>query len=394
MRSYDVAIIGAGPAGSSAAISLAEGGASVLLADRAQFPRDKTCGGGVTGRALALAPCPIEDVVEAVVTEAELRSVDGRVVRRAGRSALVYMTQRRRLDNHLAEHAARVGADFRDGVRCSAIDLNGRGAHVHLDGERVAAQIVIGADGVNGIAGAQLGLGGNRAFMLALEGHLDLALAPPSLQDTKLVLESGSIRGGYAWSFPKDDHLNIGIGGWIEEGPSLRSRLADFCRRIGVDPDALDLVRGHRLPLRSFRSRVSRSNACVVGDAAGVVDPLTGDGIYESFLSGRLAAKACLQRLGGDELALTRYGRSLTRALAPQFAASWLLKHAFDRLPRLAYEFAVTEPVWRLLAENVAGAARRKNGRARPFAPSANGGWTMPRSLRPGLVPQSRNRIR
>src|SRR6185437_14911397 len=106
MHRYDVAIIGAGPAGSAAAIGLARRGATVLLADRARFPRDKTCGGGVTGRARAAAPCPIDDVVEAVVTEAELRSVDGRAVSRAGRSPLVYMTQRRRLDQHVASHAA------------------------------------------------------------------------------------------------------------------------------------------------------------------------------------------------------------------------------------------------------------------------------------------------
>jgi geranylgeranyl reductase family protein len=357
MRRYDVAIIGAGPAGSAAAIALARRGASVLLADRARFPRDKTCGGGVTGRARAAAPCSIDEVVEAVVTEADLRSVDGRFVRRAGRSPLVYMTQRWRLDHHVASQAAAAGADFRDDARCSAIELGRDGATLDVEGERIHARIVIGADGANGTAASQLGLGGNRALMLALEGHLKLELAPPALRKGQLVLESGSIRGGYAWSFPKADHLNIGIGGWIDEGPELRARLAQFCRRLDVDPDALEPLRGHRLPLRAFRSRLASENACVVGDAAGLVDPLTGDGIYESFLSGRLAAEACVERLAGDEHALVRYGNSLTRALAPQFASSWVLKHAFDRIPRLTYELAVTRLVWRLLSTNVAGGA-------------------------------------
>jgi menaquinone-9 beta-reductase len=355
MRRYDVAIIGAGPAGSAAAIGLARRGASVLLADRARFPRDKTCGGGVTGRARAAAPCPIDDVVEAVVTEAELLSVDGRSVRRSGRSPLVYMTQRRRLDRHVASHAAAAGADFRDDARCTAVRLDRAGATLDVDGERIHARIVIGADGANGTTASQLALGGNRRLMLALEGHLDLELAPPELRRGQLVLESGSIRGGYAWSFPKADHLNIGIGGWIDEGPELRVRLAEFCRRLGVDSEALEPLRGHRLPLRAFRSRLASENACVVGDAAGLVDPLTGDGIYESFLSGRLAAEACVERLAGDEQALIRYGKTVTRALAPQFASSWVLKHAFDRIPRLTYELAVTKLVWRLLSTNVAG---------------------------------------
>lgn len=360
MRRYDVAIIGAGPAGAAAAIGLARGGASVLLADRARFPRDKTCGGGVTGRARAAAPCPIDDVVEAVVTEADLLSVDGRFVRRVGRSPLVYMTQRRRLDHHVARQAAAAGADFRDEARCTGIELDRGGGMLIVDGERIRARVVVGADGANGIAASQLGLGGNRALMLALEGHLELELAPSQLRQGRLVLESGSIRGGYAWSFPKADHLNIGIGGWIDEGPELRVQLADFCRRIGVDPDALEPLRGHRLPLRAFRSRLASENACVVGDAAGLVDPLTGDGIYESFLSGRLAAEACAERLAGDEHALIRYGKTVTRALAPQFASSWVLKHAFDLIPRLTYELAVTRLVWRVLSTNVAGGAHAR----------------------------------
>lgn len=355
MRRYDVAVIGAGPAGSAAAIGLARRGASVLLADRARFPRDKTCGGGVTGRARAAAPCSIDEVVEAVVTEADLRSVDGRSVRRFGRTPLVYMTQRRHLDHHVALQAAASGADFRDDARCTAIQLDRDGATLDLDGERIRARIVIGSDGANGTAATQLGLGGNRALMLALEGHLDLEQAPAELRRGQLVLESGSIRGGYAWSFPKADHLNIGIGGWIDEGPELREQLAAFCRRLGVDSEALEPLRGHRLPLRAFRSRLASTNACVVGDAAGLVDPLTGDGIYESFLSGRLAAEACVERLAGDEQALLRYGKTVTRALAPQFASSWVLKHAFDRIPRLTYELAVTSVVWRLLSTNVAG---------------------------------------
>jgi geranylgeranyl reductase family protein len=360
MRRYDVAIIGAGPAGSAAAIGLARRGASVLLADRARFPRDKTCGGGVTGRARAAAPCPIDEVVEAVVTEADLRSVDGRLARRGGRSPLVYMTQRWRLDHHVAMQAAATGADFRDDARCTAIELDRDGATLSVEGERIRTRIVIAADGANGTAASQLSLGGNRALMLALEGHLDLDLAPAELREGRLVLESGSIRGGYAWSFPKADHLNIGIGGWIDEGPELRVQLGRFCRRLGVDPDALEPLRGHRLPLRAFRSRLASANACVVGDAAGLVDPLTGDGIYESFLSGRLAAEACVQRLAGDVGALIRYGRTLTRALAPQFASSWVLKQALDRIPRLTYEVAVSRLVWRLLETNIAGGAHAR----------------------------------
>ena len=109
---YDVLIVGAGPAGSATAIHLARGGARVLLADRARFPRDKPCGGGVTGRALRQAPCAIDPVVEHVVDTFELRLDYRRSFERECGEPLILMTQRRRLDAYLAEQAAAAGAEL------------------------------------------------------------------------------------------------------------------------------------------------------------------------------------------------------------------------------------------------------------------------------------------
>lgn len=359
MQRCDVAIVGAGPAGSSAAIHLARAGASVLLVDAAKFPRDKTCGGGVTARARRIAPCSIDAVVEEVVSEAELRHVGGRVVHCTGASPLVYMTRRHRLDHHLVEQAARTGVDVREQMRCREIELDGRGGTLTLGAERLRADLVIGADGANGKTASLLGLGGNRGVMVALESHLPLALAPPRLRRGVLVLESGSTRGGYAWAFPKEDHLNVGVGGWIEEASRLRTLLGDFCERIGASRTSLTPARGHRLPLRSFRSRLSTDAACVVGDAAGLADPLTGDGIFECFLSGKVAAEACVRRLGGDEHAVSRYTRTLTAALAPRAGFAWLVKEAFEHLPYPTFRLAVSRPGWQLLAAYATGAPAR-----------------------------------
>ena len=113
----DVLVVGAGPAGSATALRLARGGARVLLADRARFPRDKPCGGGITGRALRHAPCSIAPVVEDEVRTFELRLRYGRSFERQSEDPLILMTQRRRLDAHLAAQAAAAGAEFADGTR-------------------------------------------------------------------------------------------------------------------------------------------------------------------------------------------------------------------------------------------------------------------------------------
>src|SRR5882757_9100904 len=117
MNGYDVAIVGGGPAGSTAAYRLARAGATVLLVDRATFPRDKPCGGGVTGRAARLLPFSIDPVVEDVVDRLECRLQYGPRFERSSRAPLALMTQRRRLDHFLLEKAAEAGADVRDGVK-------------------------------------------------------------------------------------------------------------------------------------------------------------------------------------------------------------------------------------------------------------------------------------
>ena len=121
MSAFDVAIVGAGPAGSVAAHRLAAAGARVLLVDKAVFPRDKPCGGGVTGRAARLLPFSIEPVVEDVVDRLECRLGYGRRFERRARAPLAYMTQRARLDHFLLDKAAEAGADVRDGVKVTDV---------------------------------------------------------------------------------------------------------------------------------------------------------------------------------------------------------------------------------------------------------------------------------
>src|SRR5438874_1627892 len=154
MGSFDVAVIGAGPAGSTAAYHLATAGSRVLLVDRATFPRDKPCGGGVTLRAARLLPFSLEPVVEDRIERIECRLKYGPRFERRARSPLALMTQRRRLDHFLLQQAAAAGADVRDGVRVADVRADG----LTVDGEEVQARVVLGADGCNGTSARALGL--------------------------------------------------------------------------------------------------------------------------------------------------------------------------------------------------------------------------------------------
>jgi flavin-dependent dehydrogenase len=285
--------------------------------------------------------------------------------RKGRRGPFVLMTQRRRLDQYLAEQAVEAGADFRDGVKVSVGADPDRGLSLTTDGAAVQADVIVGADGANGTTARALGLGGPVTHGVAFEGNAAFDERYRGLA----VIELGTIPGGYAWVFPKGDHVNVGVGGWEAEGPRLRGHLAELCRRHGIDGAALESVRGHRLPLRRSGFVAARGRAIVVGDAAGLVDPLTGDGMYEAFVSARLASAEVLDVLAGRAETVDGYNARLSAALGALAHASWGAKIALDRYPRATFTLARAPLVWPVVERLVRGdisAPSEARGLARP----------------------------
>ncbi|HSI30478.1 MAG TPA: geranylgeranyl reductase family protein [Miltoncostaeaceae bacterium] len=372
----DVAVVGAGPAGSTAAYRLAAAGARVVLLDRQRFPRDKPCGGGLTMRGVGLLPFDVSPVVEDRVDRVLLRLRFGQSSEQSFPDPIALMTQRRRLDQFLVERAAEAGADVRDGVRVRGVEADGAAAMVvDVDGGRLRASVVLGADGANGVCAKALGLGADRAFAIAYEGNLAVDRESAGGHRGRLTLEIGTVPGGYGWIFPKGDHLNVGVGGWAAEGPRLRDHLASLCAEHGIALDALTSLRGHRLPMRRSWGMTARGRAAVVGDAAGLVDPLSGDGMFEAFLSSKLASEAALDVLAGRAAGLEPYQGRLQRALAGHVATAWAAKLALERAPGLTFH-TLRSPVMRRFV-----AARLAQSQPRPVPGSA----LLERSARLGL---------
>ena len=342
MERFDVLVVGAGPAGSATAMHLARGGARVLLADRATFPRDKPCGGGLTGRALRHVPCDVEPVVEHVVDSLVVRAGYGPKVARSSSRPLIRMTQRRLLDLHLAEQAVAAGAEFRDATSVGEIEVGEDGVAARVGATLVRASFLVGADGANGPVARATRLDEGIVRGVALEGNVSWdALGRDPYEETAWV-ELGVVPGGYGWVFPKGDHANLGVGGWLGEGPRLRAHLDALAREHDVDPTRLESVRGHRLPMRRLGTPAAAGRVLLVGDAAGLVDPLSGDGMYEAFVSAELAADAILA--ARPEV----YDAALSGVLDHHAAASWKAKGVADRHPRSC--------VWALRAPGVFGA--------------------------------------
>ena len=353
---FDVVVVGAGPGGSTAAYRMARGGAKVLLLDRARFPRDKPCGGGLTGRALKSLPIDVTPVVEDAVDKVELRLRFRASTSHRFDEPLALMTQRRRLDHHLAQEAARAGADFRDGTRVRGIELDGPAGRpvVTLEGgQRIGAEVLLGADGANGVTAKALGLGANRTFGVALEGNAPMTPEREAMHRGRATLEIDTVPGGYGWIFPKGDHINVGVGGWASEGPRLRRFLDALCAMHDVQPEELTDVRGHRLPLRRNWEGVARGRAAVVGDAAGLIDPLSGDGMFEAFLSSEIATATALDLLAGRVTGMEPYGRRVQRTLAGHAATAWVARAALERLPALTFQVLRTDAARRFLGHRL-----------------------------------------
>ena len=362
MQRFDVLVVGAGPAGSATAHRLAGAGASVLVVDRARFPRDKPCGGGLTTRAFRRCPVDPTPVVEERVDVVELRFRYGDAVVRRSSEPVIWMTQRRRLDAFLLDAARAAGAEVREGVQVS------HDGGISVGGERIAADVVVGADGANGQTAKALSLGGAIVHGVALEGNVPYRALPPDRYLHRAVVELADIPGGYGWVFPKGDHVNVGVGAWSAEGPRLREHLARVCAAHGLVIAQLEDVRGHRLPLRRPGTNLASDRALLVGDAAGLIDPVSGDGMYECFVSAELAAAAIADLLGGRSSSLEPYAAALDAELAPLHRASWKLKRALDRWPRASWQVARTRLLWRsverlLLGE--IGAPGEQHGLAR-----------------------------
>lgn len=353
---YDVIVAGAGPGGSSVAHDCAAAGMSVLLLDRMQFPRDKPCGGGVSQHTADLFPFSIESVIERVILgmHISVRMRPG-FTRRASRP-LGYLTQRRRLDTFLAEQAWAAGALFRDGAPVRGVERNTDHVVVRAGAEVYRGRTLVAADGANGPTARLAGLAVPRWLAVALEGNVTPSADFPGAWADTFGMDIGGIPGGYGWIFPKLDHLNIGVGGRYSVGPTLRSRLDTLTRFYGFNPRDVWGTRGHPLPVRHPHAPLRAGNVLLVGDAAGLVDPVSGEGIYYAVRSGQIAARHLHAYLGGQARDLSGYEMEVRRDLLPNLHDALRVHDLFHLAPAVYAELVKRSPwAWDVVCKIVRG---------------------------------------
>ena len=314
---YDVIVSGAGPAGSTAARECASRGLSVLQLDKATFPRDKPCGGAVAERAAALLPFSLDPVVERTAHRARI-SLRGTGAFEPTCEFSVHLTQRTKLDAFLVERAVAAGVTLREREQIQEIERSPSQVLVRTRSETFTGRALVAADGANGTTAELAGIPSGMVRGVALEGNLHSRNGFPAEWSETIAFDYGVCSGGYGWVFPKCDHLNLGVGGFRHTGPNLRERLAGIVRSFGYDPADLRNLRGHNLPVRQRDTPLAAENVLLVGDAAGLLDPLMGEGIYAAIWSGCTAARHLAEYADGRVADLGGYQRELDAEFMPE----------------------------------------------------------------------------
>jgi len=293
---YDALVVGAGPAGCAAAYDLASTGRKVLLVDRFEFPRTKACAGALTVktlRALRFSVAPvIREVCRSLVVG--LRTDKFRTLQ--GADPICAMTVRSELDSFVLEKTIERGAEFRQITRILSIHINRNRVEIETESERILASYLVGADGANSTVAQLTGDCPSVFAGFAVECHIRTE------KRYEMEFDFGVVPFGYGWVFPKGDHLNVGIYTNLpRRGVVTIEHLREYAN-VRLGDGKLEAIIGHPIGLGGPGYRPHSKRVFIVGDAAGLVDPLLGEGIYNAVVSGQAAAAAIT--CGGNDPAL------------------------------------------------------------------------------------------
>ena len=334
---YDVIVAGAGPAGASAAYWLGEAGYDTLVLEKKKLPRYKPCGGGVPRAVFDRLPFDFSSVIERWVRHVRFRFRDGREVIAGLPDRSVAMVMRDQFDLHILSQAR---ADVRDEEALASLDQDPSGVTVTTEsGETLRARYLIGADGANSRVSRLAGLRGDGQAGVAIEAEVSVAdRLLEEYADTALFI-FGTPEKGYLWIFPKAGHLSIGIGAFRPRAVHLRSILQREMARLGVEMDGARL-RGHPLPIHLGREPLQRGRVLLIGDAAGLMDPLLGEGIRHAIDSARLAVGALLNSRPDT------YSVSVHEEIGHDLLWGRRWAQLFYRHPWSSFELAVRNPLF------------------------------------------------
>jgi len=340
---YDVIVVGMGPAGAMAVAELSRAGLSVIGLEWKAHPRYKVCGGGLSARIDRLLEPDYRSVVEDTIFSVRFQLAGAEAFEVSSPDPIAYMVMRDRFDAYLVRKAREAGAQVRENERAVAVREDGAGVEAETEQGRYRARLIVGADGANSLVARSLFSGRRGRVWSALEGEATVSTIPPGLGAGAIALDIGVVPWGYGWVFPKEGRLSVGIA---EFQGRERNPKGSYDRFVQGEPVLAGIAApsglGHPIPLYgggpAERMPLTTRRAVLVGDAAHLVDPVLGEGIYYAILSGRMAAASIVDHLRGLTPDLRAYDAQVAGEIYPEFRMAARMALAVYTFPRAMHQ--------------------------------------------------------
>lgn len=345
---YDVIVVGAGPAGSTAARYAAKAGLNTLLLEKEKLPRIKVCGGGLSMQAVSHLDLDIpEELIEKRCFGVKVRYGDISIESESD-DCLALMLSRDKFDNYLAECAVASGAELMENVSVKSVALNDDHVLVETTAGIFMSNSLIGADGVHSVCAKAVRPDFNSddlGFLLEAE----IPVSDDFIDDyvsNKCEFHFGDVRNGYGWVFPKAGHLSVGIGGIGSVVTEPMAIYAHYIEKLGfnhVKP------RGCFLPIGGMKRKTYSDRILLAGDAAGYVDAFLGEGMLYAIRSGTIAAEVVVdahEKNVFSENFLLSYQTRCENDFGSNLKYSLIFSKLFHKYPNLSAKLlASNEPL-------------------------------------------------
>jgi len=343
---YDVIVVGAGPGGSTASRLCAEAGLKTLVIEKERFPRYKPCGGCLSIKTVRLLGFDLSPVIENTIYGAKFTycSKDPFVIE--SEDPIAFLVMRDRFDQFLVNKALENGVAILEGEKVTRVEERDGGVEVELGKEkRLQCRYLIAADGPESIVARSLPLPPqrNHGNGIAVESEIpfDSSIHFPKRELHFVNLDFGRVPNGYGWVFPKKEWLSVGIGGMFRETKKMNPRqyFKSFLKGLDYIPEGETAkIKGHPLP--SFydeKQTVAQGRILLVGDAANLMDPLQGEGIYYAIRSGMLVGEAMAEWKKEGIAPSDFYQRAVHDDICGNLKWALILSRFVFRFTKLAY---------------------------------------------------------
>jgi geranylgeranyl reductase family protein len=341
---FDVIIVGAGPAGGMCAYELSKNNISVLIIEKERLPRYKTCAGGLTKKAYEILPKDFLNLVENDTYRVDLTLNHRWGFSKITSFPIVKMVMRDKLDYFLIKRAEDWGARLLDKTVIKSIAELPDCVHVSTEVRNFKSKIIVGADGIAGCVARSLELRKRPICGIALEGELTPRHDLSQLKgfNGSLHLDFNVIPKGYGWIFPKKEHLSVGVFTTLPQMRDIKRHFATYLNQKGLaNGYQTESLKGHQIPIGGKKQEILNSRrGILIGDAAGLADPITGEGIYFALRSGQIAAEVIRNFINNPNLALDEYTRKVNSEIIEDFRYAGYLSALLYNLSFLSYNLA------------------------------------------------------